>query len=176
MVAVAITAILAAYVLYIGLIFLAACVEIILTSSSWWSVIVTCAIFLPISAMIFGSGLYAADFPFRAVRLLRRSAYLLTDRNAFIATDYESECVIQRFGLDGMEPPEAFRLLESGVGDVVLDSRVVTLVGGDSDNSTAFFDRGFFAVPEAETVLELVEINEEMQEDYQGYLRRTGQL
>jgi hypothetical protein len=188
-VAVAIIEVLSAYALFIGLIFLAACVETLWTFSSWWSVTITLVVFLPISVVIFGSGLWGMDYPFRAIRLVGRSSYVLTDRSAFIVTDHEPEIVIQRFGLHYMQPPEVFRVMDSGVGDVVLDSRVVTLIGGDSSPSNASFDCGFFAVPDAETVVELVEearvawaevaeseIIEEMQENYQDYLRRTGQL
>jgi len=96
---------------------------------------------------------------------------------------------IDSFDLIQIYPPRVERVLENGVGDIVLDDEGIELVGGDSDTSYAFMDRGLFAVPDAKAVAQKIEaarldrrqtaereIIAEMQEDYQVYLRKTGGL
>lgn len=182
--------ILAMYLLAIGLVFLAACVDIVWTFSSWGSVILTLVLFLPISLGICYAGAWCVDAPMRMIRLAKLSVYIVTDRNAFILTDHGKEVVVQQFVLERLgHPPEAFRLLQSGVGDVVLDHKSHMLVGGDSDTSEVIYDRGFPAVPNAVSVVKLIddarlarapvaeaEERAEMQADYQGHLRRAGRL
>ena len=50
-----------------------------------------------------------------------------------------------------------YRLAKNGVGDVVFDTHVTELIGGDSDTSTAWFDLGFFAVANAKDVANIVD-------------------
>jgi len=141
----------------------------------------------PFGAGILAVGALGIVSPWLTIHYARSKTYVLTSHSVYSLWDMGTEIKVDRFDLAGIHPPSVERVLETGIGDVVLDQNVFELVGGDSDNSYAFLDRGLFAVPDAEAVgrkieetrirrLENVEaeIIAEMQEDYQGYLRRTG--
>ena len=129
--------------------------------------------------------------PFLTMFIAGKRSYVLTNRNAIVVMQYKSKVNIKRFELAKLqEDPEVLRVTHDGVGDVVFGYDVVHVPGDSGGSDTEmFWDTGFLSCPDAEQVPVLMreaivkrkqvyeqETMKEMQEDYQGYLRRHGRL
>ncbi|NJN51408.1 MAG: hypothetical protein HC809_06135 [Gammaproteobacteria bacterium] len=129
--------------------------------------------------------------PFLTMLIAGRRSYILTSHSAIVAFQRKSKVNLKRFELATLqEEPEVLRVTREGIGDIVF-GYITVHVPGDSGSSDTdmFWDNGFPSCPEAEKVGVLMreaivkrkkvyeqETVKQMQEDYQGYLRRHGRL
>lgn len=94
-------------------------------------------------------------YPFVSILLAKRSAYVLTSRQALIARRAPDGVRLQRFELGTVEAPTLQRLRKDGVGDLMFDGQAVLEIGHDgSSDGHVIFETGFTACPGAERVLE----------------------
>ena len=144
-------------VLFVGLMFLIGFFGLI--QEFRWTIpeFIALAILAPITIVVLGGAYQIIMSPRQLYLWAKKAHYVLTTHNAFIVWDNEVEVKIKQFKLERIYPSDVYRLAQNGVGDVVFDSHVAELVGGDSDTSTAFIDRGFFAVANAKEVLRKVD-------------------
>jgi hypothetical protein len=127
--------------------------------------------------------------PALTIFIAGRRSYALTSQSALVLVQGRPKVVVERFELARLQKaPEVLRVNQDGVGDIVFgyDSAVFAGDSGSSDN-VMFWDTGFPSCPDAEKVGRLMrdaivkrkqvyqqETMQEMQADYQGYLRRRG--
>ena len=129
-------------------------------------------------------------FPWISISLARRRSYVLTTRQAI--TIHETPQVVDFYcqDLGDVDAPTVTRTRKDGVGNVIFGGLCVSRMSGDGGmDMTAHYDTGFTACPDAERVAARFaearlqrlpdrerEDIEEMQRDYQGWLRRKGRL
>lgn len=129
--------------------------------------------------------------PWLSMRMARNRVYVLTNRQAVTLYETSEGVTLERVDLaDVVQEPTVHRLRKDGVGDIIYGGFSVTQMSGDGGmDMHADFDTGFNACPDAQRVRDLFtearrhrmtnrerEDIDEMQRDYQGWLRRNGRL
>lgn len=149
--------VLALWIVAIGLVLAAAFLDLLLGFP--WSIpeAIGMLFVLPFSILVIGVGLQAATKPLVVMRAAKQTSFALTGLGVYIVDGGGSEVRIRRYDLARVHPPDVYRLSKTGIGDVIFDSTTAELIGGDSDTSAAFFDRGFFAVRDARRVAQMVD-------------------
>jgi hypothetical protein len=152
-------------------------------------------VFLVIGIIVLLLGISAFSFiglPYLARYLARDRFYILTNRNAIVVKKFSKHVHLERKDELALlqEAPTVERVDAEGVGDIVFDFTYHYFHGTDTGlDNEMYHDEGFLSCPDAVQVAALMhdaiirrkpeyerETMKEMQEDYQGYLRKTGRL
>ncbi len=129
-------------------------------------------------------------WPALAVRRALQTEYVLTSHAALVTEPLrQSKPVIARFELEALAPVEARRIRADGIGDILLAADRYRTPGRPRRRPGRWLPGGFFAVPDARRLAVQIEATRRvrrkraeheiiaaMQNDYQGYLKRTGAL
>jgi len=157
-------------------------------NGSWWDIVT-----LPIVAVLLLIGaffLLMVIFPWISIWQARYCSYVLTNRQAIMISEFTQNIEIKCMDLGDVETPRVTRKRKDRLGDIIFSGTMTRSTTGDLGMEVhTSFDTGFTACPEAEQVAALFakarqqrlgdrerEDIEEMQRDYQGWLRRKGRL
>lgn len=185
----AITAALASYLfLFLSAALLGYIFDRLSGNGNWWNLVT-----LPIVA-----GLLLCDafflllviFPWISIWQARHRSYVLTNRKAITISEFPRDIKLKWMDLGDVEAPRVTRKRKDGLGDIIFSGTMTRSTTGDLGMKVyTSFDTGFTACPEAEQVAVIFskarqqrlgdrerEDIEEMQRDYQGWLRRKGRL
>jgi hypothetical protein len=185
-----ITAVLSLCILVPILIFLLAGAFEVLRGNVDWVLVAMLPIIIQIVIIIAVPLFFLVSFPWLSIWQARYHSYVLTNRQAIIISEYTKDVTWKSTDLADAEAPRVTRKRKDGLGNIIFGGVITrSNTGGGGMDILTSHDYGFTACLEAEEVAALFakareqrfydrerEDIEEMQRDYQGWLRRKGRL